>query len=102
MRSQQSNYETHIKFRFLKNLISQPPGHLNTAVFIYIDKFLSLEMFNKGLEAARIAADSQKAGKVGQESLFDKLNCLKQSLKHSVGQLQSLASPFVLIFNRGV
>lgn len=45
-----------------KNVISQPTGYLNTELFVYIDKFLSLEMFSKGLEAAKIAADSQKAG----------------------------------------
>lgn len=38
----------------------------------------------------------RKLGKVEQESLFDKLNSLNCTLKHSVGQLQSGASPPVL------
>lgn len=44
----------------------------------------------------------RKQQKVGQESLFDKLNCSSRSLKHGVGQQQSLPLHLLSVGKRSI
>lgn len=53
-------------------------------------------------ESSQLLQMHRKQKKVGQESHFDKLNCLSHSLKHGVGQQQSLPLHLLSIGKRSI
>lgn len=97
-----SHYETHTDcFSFLESTSSVSQAGIKTHrhSFIQIHFYLWRCSAKVWEEAPNCRRCTGSRIKVGQESLFDKLNCLNHSLKHSVGQQQSLASPPALSWN---
>lgn len=78
---------------------NQKPCQHETSISLYVSFYFGSE---QGIENTGVCFLNRHIyfplnwGKVEQESLSDKLNSLNCSLKHSVGRLQSCASPPVL------